>query len=135
MILSRFVKPRASRTALITASVPELTSRTFSTDGTAATIFSRQPHFGFRARAERRAPRGGVRDGLDDARRRMAEDQRPPGHHMVDVAVAVHVEDVRPFAALHEQRVAADALEGAHGRIDAAGDDALRLGEQPRGGV
>ena len=40
MILSRPVKPRARRTALITASVPELTRRTFSTDGTAATIFS-----------------------------------------------------------------------------------------------
>jgi hypothetical protein len=32
------VKPRASRTAVIDASVPEETSRTFSTDGTASTI-------------------------------------------------------------------------------------------------
>ena len=35
---SRFVKPRASRIALIAASVPDETSRTFSIDGTASTI-------------------------------------------------------------------------------------------------
>ena len=38
MIRSRFVKPRASRIALIAASVPDETRRTFSTDGTASTI-------------------------------------------------------------------------------------------------
>jgi hypothetical protein len=35
---SRFVTPRASRRALIAASVPDETRRTFSTDGTQATI-------------------------------------------------------------------------------------------------
>ena len=35
-IFSRPVKPRATRTALIVASVPELTMRTISTDGTAS---------------------------------------------------------------------------------------------------
>ncbi len=35
---SRLAKPRASRSALITASVPEETRRTFSTEGTASTI-------------------------------------------------------------------------------------------------
>jgi len=35
---SRDVNARASRTVLIAASVPEETSRTFSTDGTASTI-------------------------------------------------------------------------------------------------
>jgi hypothetical protein len=38
--LSRPVKPRASRTALIAASVPELTIRTFSMLGTASMISS-----------------------------------------------------------------------------------------------
>ncbi len=36
MIVSRPVTPRASRTALIVASVPELTMRTMSTDATAS---------------------------------------------------------------------------------------------------
>ena len=35
-IFSRPVNPRATRTALIVASVPELTMRTISTDGTAS---------------------------------------------------------------------------------------------------
>ena len=38
MIRSRRVNPRASRIALIAASVPEETRRTISTDGTASTI-------------------------------------------------------------------------------------------------
>ena len=38
MIRSRRVNPRASRIALIAASVPDETSRTISTDGTASTI-------------------------------------------------------------------------------------------------
>ena len=38
MILLRFVKPRASRIALIVASVPELTMRTSSMDGTNSMI-------------------------------------------------------------------------------------------------
>ena len=40
MILSRPVKPRAARSALITASVPELTMRTISTEGTMVQICS-----------------------------------------------------------------------------------------------
>ena len=40
MSLSRPVAPRARRTALITASVPEFTMRTISMCGTMATIFS-----------------------------------------------------------------------------------------------
>ena len=133
MILSRPVKPRARRTALITASVPELTSRTFSTEGTAATIF-----WASRTSASVLAPNdvpraGGLGDGPHNARRRVPEDQRPPGQDVVNVAVAVHIEDVRPLAPLHEQRVAADALERPHRRVDPAGDDAQRLGIQPSG--
>jgi hypothetical protein len=40
MMSSRPVTSRARRTALIAASVPELTRRTFSIDGTASTISS-----------------------------------------------------------------------------------------------
>ena len=38
MILSRFVNPRASRIALMHASVPEFVIRTFCTDGTSEQI-------------------------------------------------------------------------------------------------
>ena len=43
MILSRPVYPRASRTALIAASVPEETRRTFSTEGNALRIRCASP--------------------------------------------------------------------------------------------
>ena len=52
---------------------------------------------------------------------------------MVNVTVAVYVEDVRAFAALHKQRIAADALKSADRRVDAAGDDALGFGKEPGG--
>ncbi len=40
MVMSRPVNPRATRSALIEASVPEFTSRTISTDGTRSRISS-----------------------------------------------------------------------------------------------
>ena len=52
---------------------------------------------------------------------------------MVDIAVVVNVEYIRPFAALHKQRVAADALKSADWGVDAAGDNAQRFGEKPGG--
>ena len=43
MILSRFVNARATRAALIVASVPELTNRTRSIDGISIGDLLRQP--------------------------------------------------------------------------------------------
>ena len=63
----------------------------------------------------------------------MAEDQRPPGEDVVDVAVAVDVDEVRALAALDEERRAADGSERADGRADAAWQQARRLREEPLG--
>ncbi len=60
----------------------------------------------------------------------MAEDQRPPGADVVDVLVAIGIEDVGAFAALDEGRSAADAAIGAHGRVYAAGDGKLGAFEE-----
>src|SRR5690606_1111386 len=60
-------------------------------------------------------------------------DHRPPGADVVDVAVAVDVEQVRPFRPLHEERLPAHRLERTHRRIDAAGQQRLRAGEQGPG--
>jgi len=75
MILSRFVKPRARRMALMQASVPELVMRTFCTLGT-----SEQMKFGHRdlERIRMRSScrgRGGL-DGGDDFRMRVPENGR-----------------------------------------------------------
>jgi hypothetical protein len=55
----------------------------------------------------------------------MAEDHRPPGADVVDVALAVGVGHVGAGCGLEEHRRAADAAEGAHRRVDATRDVAL----------
>ena len=57
--------------------------------------------------------------------RRVAVDERSPRHHIIDVAIAVDVLDVRASGAANEQRGCADALEGAHGTVDATGQNLL----------
>src|SRR6185312_13808195 len=73
-------------------------------------------------RAEAGAVGGGARDRLEDLFVRVAGDERPPRADVVDVLVAVDVEEIRPLAAREEDRLAADAAEGAHRRVHAAGD-------------
>ena len=77
-------------------------------------------------RAETRPPADGLLGGRDDARVGVAEDERPPGVDVVEVAVAIEVEQVRPLAACDEQRLAADRPEGAGGAVDPSGDEAGR---------
>jgi hypothetical protein len=60
----------------------------------------------------------------------MAEEKGPPGADVVDVFVAVGVEDVGGFAAGDEGRVAADAAAGADGGVDASGDEGESALEQ-----
>jgi hypothetical protein len=60
----------------------------------------------------------------------VTEQQRSPGAHVVDVFVAIGIEDVAALAARDEQRLAAHAAEGAHRRIDAAGNLLHRTTEQ-----
>ena len=60
--------------------------------------------------------------GIDDRHRRVAEDRRPPGADVVDVAFAIDVFDAAALGATDEKRFATDIAEGAHGRINAAGN-------------
>jgi hypothetical protein len=57
----------------------------------------------------------------------VAEDHRAPGTDVVDIALVILVDDVGAFGVLEEQRRAADALERADRRVDAAGDVFLGL--------
>jgi len=61
------------------------------------------------------ALRRGSRDGLDDRRMRVAEDQRTPGADPVDVVVAVDVGDREAGGALDEDRVAPDRVHRPDG--------------------
>ena len=114
--------PRARRTAVIAASVPDDTSRTISTLGTRAQIASASstsrsvdapndvPSAAARCTASTMA--GCAWPRID----------RAPRLHVVDVAVALGVDQVGALAAGDEERVPADGVERPHRRVHAAGD-------------
>ncbi len=97
--------------------------RTISMDGTASIISSASSRFALGGSAEAGALVHGLDDGGDHARVSMAEDERPPGADIIEIAIVVNVEEIRPLAASDEQRLPADAAEGASGAVDAAGDE------------
>ena len=124
--VSRPVAARARRIALIDASVPEEVIRSMSTPGMRWLDELGELDLAGRRRAVGGAERRGGRDGLDHSRVGVAEDERAPGADVVHVDVAVDVEDLRALGALDEDRVAPDGAHRAHGRVDAARQDAER---------
>ena len=60
-----------------------------------ATISSASSRFQLGRRAEAGAVVQRFLDGLDDARMAVAEDQRPPGADVIEIAIAVEVEEIR----------------------------------------
>ena len=125
------MKPRASRTAFAVASVPDEQKRTFSTDGTAATISSASS-VSYSVGVPYDVPRSAARwIASTTAGMRVTGDHRPPRQHVVEVAVPVDVGEVRALGLAHEHRRPADGLERAHRRVHAAGDDALRARRTP----
>ena len=60
---------------------------------------------------------------------RMTENQRPPTADIVDKAIAVRVFEIATFAPGDETGRAADATEGANGRIYTTGGSALGASE------
>ncbi len=76
--------------------------------------------------AEGRPERGRLGDRLEDLRVRVAVDQRAPRADVVDVDVAVDVDDLGAGGAIDEDRVAPDRAHGADGRVDPAREDVQR---------
>jgi hypothetical protein len=72
-------------------------------------------------------PRGGRRDHrLEDLGVGVAVDERPPRADVVDVAVAVHVEELGSLGVADEDGVAPDRAHGPHRGVDPAGQDRER---------
>ena len=94
---------------------------------------TRQVELGFGGGAVAGAAGRGLLDGGDHAGMRVTGDQRPPGCQVIDVAVVVDVPDGGAFGTRDEAWCAADGAEGSHGRVDAAREQALRLGKQRSG--
>src|SRR5438094_313954 len=60
----------------------------------------------------------------------VAEQQRPPGSHVIDVLVPIGVEYMRSFSPGDEQWTAAHAAKSPHRRVHAARNYRLRSPEQ-----
>ena len=67
---------------------------------------------------------------LLDRRVAMAEDVRPVAADVVEVALAVLAPQPGAGGGAHEDRLAADAAEGAHRRVDPAGHHPLGARQQ-----
>src|SRR5579883_2755853 len=113
------------------ASVPELTRRTISIDGTADRLgeldFLRGGSAEAGADGESAFERG------EDFRVPVSQQQRAPRADVIDVFAAIGIENVGAFAARDEGRVAADAAAGTDGRIDAARNELLGAREESFG--
>src|SRR4029077_17015682 len=82
-----------------------------------------QLRFRFRGRAETGPAVQGFFNHPHHARMAVAQDERAPGADIVQIAVAVQVVEIRPFATGDEDGLTADAAEGPRGAVDTAGDE------------
>jgi len=60
----------------------------------------------------------------------VAENRRAPGADVINQFIAIHVPDFGAARPVDEKRIAAHRAEGAHRRIDAAGNVFQRLGKK-----
>ncbi len=111
---------RARRTALIVASVPELTNLTFSQDGSAVRMRDGKFHFKFRGHAVARAASSLIGDGLHDFRMRVTQNQRAPGTDVVDIFISVGVPQARASRVIDDDRIAAHRAKCAHRAVHSA---------------
>ena len=81
-------------------------------------------HFGRRAKAQAAGRRFDHR--IADSRVVVAQHHRTPGADIIDIGLPVHVIKIGAIRAFDKQRRAADAGEGAHRRVNAAGDQFAR---------
>ena len=88
-----------------------------------------QQRLSFGGCAEGQATRGGLLDGCHHLGVRVAKQRRAPRANKVHIGAPLDVGDVCAARARDEARGAADAAEGAHGRVDAAGNHGFCLGK------
>jgi len=85
--------------------------------------------------AERRSSDSGLGGRADDLLARVAEEERAPGLHVVDVLVPIGVDDVRALAAHGEARSSAHRSERANRGVDPARDHAASTLEELGGSI
>jgi hypothetical protein len=62
-------------------------------------------------------------DGLNHLRVSVAKNHRPPRTDVINIALAVMIEEIRPFSSLKENGRTADALECSYRRVNTSGKD------------
>src|SRR5262249_38260019 len=82
-----------------------------------------EPRFEFGRRTEARSFAECSFHRGEDARVALAEDERSPRADVIEIAVAIDVEKVRPSAAPDKRRLAAHAAECTGRAVDAAGNE------------
>ena len=85
----------------------------------------RQLSFRRRAGAEACACARGRLDGAHHYGRSVAQNERPPGADIINVAIAIGIEQIRALAAHNHRRRAAHRAEGTHRRVHSAGHEPL----------
>ena len=86
--------------------------------------------FALGGRAKRQPAQGRFAHGFNHFGMGVADNRRPPRADVVNIARAVGIPHIGALGLLDETRHAADTAEGAHGRIDAAGNDVFGAGEK-----
>ena len=105
------------------ASVPELTSLSFWTEGMAV-IISWANSFSASVGAPKLVPlRRAVSMAMVYERMGVSENHGAPGEDIIEIAVAVDVEKAGPIAAFKEDWFAAHAAEGSGRAVDPAGHE------------
>ena len=82
-------------------------------------------NFDFGRAAEAQAVLRCLNDGIANLRMVMAHDHRTPRKHIVDVLIAIGIEDIGAVGSLHESWCSANRFEGSDWRIDAARNASL----------
>ena len=94
-----------------------------------------QFNFTFGRCAKRKPVQRRLLHGFQHRRVAVAQDHRAPGADVVDVALVVCVPEIGAMRAFHKARRAAHGPEGAHRRVDPAGDDLAGALEQVHVGI
>ena len=82
-------------------------------------------NFDFGRAAKAQAVLRCLNDGIANLRMVMAHDHRTPRKHIVNVPVAIGIEDIGAVGSLHESWCSANSFEGSDWRIDTARNASL----------
>jgi hypothetical protein len=66
-------------------------------------------------------------DGRHNLRMRVAEDERPPGAHVVNIDIAIDIIHAGSGSTLNKRGLQIDRFKGSHRAVHTARDELLRL--------